>query len=72
MGGTLELLSHGMCYNDHNWAEEEKRKAEKEPDSVVNNNQLIIWPKAAPASFEVGLSSKGDEMEQLKCSADNK
>lgn len=49
-----------------------KKGAKKEPDSVVNNNQLIIWPKGAPASFEVGLSSMSDEVEQLKCSEDNK
>lgn len=32
---------------------------------MVNNNQIIIWPKGAPALFEVGLDSEGDNMRQL-------
>ncbi len=32
---------------------------------MVNNNQIIIRPKGAPALFEVGLDSEGDDMRQL-------
>lgn len=65
LGGTAELLSPGLCCNDHNCSEEEKGGPERATGSVVNNNQIIIWPKGAPALFEVGLDSEGDDMKQL-------
>lgn len=36
---TTELLSQGLCFNDHNCSEEEKGGPERGPGSVVNNNQ---------------------------------
>lgn len=32
---------------------------------MASNSLITIWPKAAPALFEVGLDSEGDDMKQL-------
>lgn len=60
-----ELLHRCLCCSGHNCSEEEKGGAERATGSVANNNQIIIWPKGAPALFEVGLNSEGDDVKQL-------
>lgn len=70
--GHVKLLSQGLCCNNHNCSQEEKRGPDGATASVVHNNQIIIWPKGAPALFEVGLDSQGDDTRQLNNAALNR
>lgn len=60
LDGAMELLSQGLCCNNHNCSQEEKGGPERATGGVVNNNHYL-----APALFEVGLDSEGDDTRQL-------
>lgn len=65
LGGAAGLLSDGLSCNEHNCSEEETGGPGRVTESVANNNQIIMWPKGAPALLAFGLGSASDGMKQL-------